>query len=179
MKEIWTWIKPHIFYFVLFGVGLYAAHAWLAEHDLRMASDAKVNAAQDQIKSLQASAAAQVQQVRTIVVQAKTPAQQIAVIPKLESAPLDARLAPPDPSRPTAPPAAEVDLQPLVTNLLACKECEIKLTECQQESAQKDVQIVALKKKPAFWKRVASTAKVIGISAGVGIAIGIGLGGHL
>lgn len=177
LTKLVTWAKPHVFYFVLIGVGLVAAHAWLTEHDLRMASDAKVTASQDTIKQLQASAAAQVQQVKTIVLRAKTPAQQIAVIPQLETAPLNARLAPQ--LTPEAPPAATVDLQPLVTDLLACKECEIKLTECQQESAQKDVQIVALKKKPAFWHRVASGAKIVGVSIGVGIVIGIGLGGHL
>lgn len=165
---MWAWLRPHVFYLALIAVGLIGGYSWLKEHDARLASDAQVKTAQGQIKQIQNQTKAQLQQVKTIVVQAKTPVQQVAAIPQLADVPLNARIAP---TLAPQAPAVTVDLQPLMTELVQCKECDLKLTQCQQISVEKDKEITALKAKPSFWHRVKVTSEVVGIGIGIGLAI--------
>jgi hypothetical protein len=99
-----------------------------------------------------------------------TPAQQIALIPKLAEVPLNpVRL---DDQK------VQVDIQPLVEQLGKCKEDAIELGACRQDTInldaivfEKEREIKALHNKPGFWHRLASDAKKVGI----GVAVGAGL----
>jgi hypothetical protein len=104
----------------------------------------------------------------------KTPAQAIAAIPDVSSLPLN--------TRPAADGGVTVDAVPLFQELAQCKEDAVALASCKQVDAQKDqiiseqkTEIVALKKKPSFWKRVKSTAKAVGIGIGIGALLSHGI----
>lgn len=178
------YVIHHVFYIVLIIVGIVAGHCWLTEHDDKVLaqqqmkqSDARVKDLQAQIVSTNAAAAAQVKTVVQIVHDAKTPVQQIAAIPQLTDAPLNARTVPGLPDGVVA-----VDLAPLVTELGQCKQdainlgaCTQNLNTCQQIVKEREAEIVVLKKKPNFMHRVVGVAKAVG----VGIGIGLLLGGHV
>jgi len=187
VTSLWLLVKPHLFYWIVGGVCLFAFKSWIAEHDARLLADAEVKTAQSTIDQLHQQIAAekvetqkQVQVIIKEVAAAKTPEQQIAEIPKLADMPLN-----PQPL-PDAPSAVKVDLQPLLAQLSECKQDSIKLGACQQEIQYRDQieveqgkQVTALKKKPGFWARVGSTAKKVAIGVGVGAVTAVVIRGKL
>ena len=176
-----TWIRTHFFYISLIAVGLVFAHAWIGEHDQRLLSDQAVKAAQAQVQTLQQQivteqkqAAATIAGIQAKVILVKTPAQAIAAIPDVSSLPLN--------TRPAADGGVTVDAVPLFQELSQCRIDAVNAASCSQQSAQKDqiiseqkTEIVALKKKPSFWKRVKSTAKAVGIGIGIGALLSHGI----
>jgi hypothetical protein len=175
--ELWQFLRTHVFYWVLIVVAFIGFRSWLAEHDSRLLADQAVKTAQTTIDQLHQQIATgrtdsqkQVQVVVKEVQAAKTPAQQIAEIPRLVDQPLNPQVLP------DAPSAIKVDLQPLLAQLSECKQDSLKLGACQQEieyrdqiEVQQGKQVIALKQKPSFWHRVGDTAKKVAIGAGVGI----------
>jgi len=181
--SLWLLIRPHIFWIVLGGVGLFFFHSWLAEHDARLRAEVGVKDAQTQIDTLkqqigtrQAQTEKQVQVVVKEVQAAKTPEQQIAEIPKLATQDLKPE------ALPDAPSAVKVELAPLLSQLEQCKVDAINLGSCQQEvadhlaiEAQQDKQVDLLKHRPGFWARAFSDSKkiLLGGAIGVGVAIAV------
>lgn len=167
--------KIHLAYLVLFAVASVSSYlvftSWRAEHDARLVSEVKVRAAEDLVKSLQqqmqdrdAAAAQQISDLRKLAAAVRTPAQAIAAIPQvsaaLTSVPLNPAAVVGEPDK------VSVDAIPLYQELSACREQSITLGTCQADLkdtqavvAQKDVEIVVLKKKPGFWKRIKSHGK--------------------
>lgn len=178
------WVLSHLVWIVAAAVALVLGHSYLAEHDARILADAQIKTSEQSIADLtkqisvtNAAAAQKVQTVVKIVHDAQTPAQQIAAVPQLADVPLNARPVPP--LAPNGPAQVAVDLAPLVKELGQCRETSVQLEACQSnlqnETAivgQKQTEIVALKKKPAFWKRVTGVAKALGVGVGIGILVG-------
>lgn len=179
MNCIKTHLPTHVGYLVIIGVVLFAGRLWLREHDARLRADVQVKAAQATIDGLekQQSAVAETAKSQVIVLQkeaadVKTPAQAVKAItapaPDLnaETAPMDAEVLP------DAPERVSVNALPLFRALNSCKQDAVNLQACTGEldiqkriTAQKDVQIVALKKRPGFFHRLGKAAKVIGCAA--------------
>ena len=182
-----TWLKTeaktHAFYIILIVMGVIAFRTWLSEHDQRVQAENVVKQSQQQVKDLQqqivavnTAAAANVAQVRTIVLKSSTPSAVVQAVPELTNMPLNARVATDNPAQ------VSVDAEPLAQVLGQAREDAINLKACQdtdalkdQQLTQKDVQIKALKKKPAFWKRVKKTVEMIGVCVGIGAALGMHL----
>lgn len=163
------WILSHLVWIVGVGLAILLGHSLLAEHDARLLSDATVATLQKQIATTNAEAAQKVQIVTKIVHDVKTPSQAIIAIPQLTDVPLNAR------PLPDSPIQVAVDALPLVNVLGQAKTDKINLAACESNlKSQADV-ITTLKKKPAFWQRVKSTAKAVGIGVGIGLFIS----GHL
>ena len=178
------WILTHLIWIVLVGSIYVGGHMWLQEHDQRTAADAALKASQSTILGLQqqiattdSQAAQKVQTIVKVVHDAQTPAQVVAALPQFPDLPvLGARTVPGDPVD------VEVAAQPLmdligryetvVTNLNAC---QADFTTQKAIDVQKDTQIAILRKKPKFWHRVGSAAKLIGIGIGIGAIVA----GHL
>lgn len=178
-----TYARTHIFYLVIITVAAVGAHVWLQEHDARVKADETVKAAEVNIVSLRnqidtsnARAAAKVKTVFKIVHDAVTPAQVVQAAPQLTDVPLDTRLAIDNPSQ------VSVDALPFAQLLGQAKEDTINLAACKFElTAQTDIvaakenEIVALKKKPKFLKRIAGVAKAVGVGIGIGLLISHGV----
>jgi nicotinamide riboside kinase len=174
-----TYAKTHLFYIVLIAVGLIAFRSWLQEHDARLKADDTVKQQEivvadlkQQIVIANQQAAQKVQVITKVVHDAVTPTQVVAAIPSLTSLPLEAREIPDDPVN------VAVAAQPLIQLAGDDKACHIQLDACQQVASlkdqqlkAKDVEIVALKKKPGFWKRVSGKLKVVGIGVGIGLLL--------
>lgn len=177
------WALSHAVWIAAIAIALVMGHSLLAEHDARLLADAQIKVSETQIKDLQAqivqtnaAAAAKVQVITKIVHDVQTAPQAVAAVPQLTDVALNARVTPDNPAQ------IAVDAIPFVNLLAQAKTDSIKLAACTDNLksetaivAQKDVQIVALKKKPAFWKRVEGTAKAVGIGVGIGFL----LAGHL
>lgn len=178
MILFWQFVKPHLFYWIA-AVALFVVfRSWIGEHDARLRADIGVKDAQVQIDALkQQIATRQVEtekEVQVIVKEvqaAKTPEQQIDLIPKLTDGIIQPMPVFDDPTH------VKVELEPLVEQLGKCKEDAIKLGSCQQELADRlqiemkqDSQVTLLKKQPGFWHRLASGSKKVAI----GIAVGVG-----
>ena len=169
-----AWIRTHLFYIALIGMGLVFIHSYLSEHDARLLSDSAVKAAQAQVQTLQEQiaseqkqAAATVAAIQQKVVLVKTPAQAIAALPDVSTLPLN--------SRPAPDGGVTVDALPLFQELSQCKIDAVNAASCSQQSVAKDqiitaqtAEIKALKKKPSLWHRVIGTAKAVGIGIGIG-----------
>ena len=165
-----SFVLSHLIWIVAIAVALVVGRAALTEHDQRVAAEAQIKVSQATVASLQqqiaatnTQAAQNVAKVRTIVLNAKTPAQAISAIPSLTDAPLNARLTPNDPS------SIEVAALPLVTLLGECKTAEVQLAACTSNltnetaiSWQKDTQIADLKRKPKLLSRLKHGAELIG-----------------
>lgn len=165
-------VKVHAAYLMLITVACIASYlvftSWRVEHDARLISEVKVRAAEDLVKSLQqqmqdrdAAAAQQISALRKQAATVKTPAQAILAIPQISDVPLNARVLADNLAQ------VGVDAVPLVQELSACREqsvtlgaCQANLKDSQSVTAQKDLEIVALKKKPGFWAGVKSHGKV-------------------
>lgn len=164
---------------VVAALGSYISiHSWLQEHDARLIADAKVAAEEksisdlrSQIASIQAAANQQIASLKKQRAAVTTPAQAVSAIPDVSNLPLRAAPVLGDPTRVT------VDVLPLFQELNQCKQDAIALNACQATAVinekvieAKDAQIVALKKKPGFWKRVTSHGKDI---VGIGVPLGV------
>jgi hypothetical protein len=181
------YLKTHVTYLVIITICVLCGRAWLQEHDARLLATEQQKVSEARIKSLEAEkeairseAAQKVQVITKIVHDAKTPEQVVSAIPQLTNVPLNTRVLP------DLPGAVAVDAQPLIefagqckidrTNLDACTK-ELDLTK--QQSTEKDKVIVAIKKKPGFWKRVGATVKTAAIGGIAFEALRIALGGGL
>lgn len=182
-----TWLeayaKTHLFYIILIVVGVVSFRVWLQEHDARVAAEnvvkqqeAVVVDLKSQIVTANQQAAQKVQVVQRVVKEAVTPSQVVASIPTLTGLPLETRQIPGNPVD------VAVAAQPLMQLAGEAKTAEIQLAACQQvsglkdqELTAKDAEIVALKKKPSFLKRVVGIAKEVGVGVGIGLLIS----GHL
>jgi hypothetical protein len=180
------WLLSHAIWVVAVVVAIILGHSWIAEHDARIQADAQIKVSEATIKTLEehqattdAAAAQKVQTIVKVVHDAVTPPQVITALPQIDTqiaAALSARVAPDNPA------AVEVNATALVQVVGDLKTSQIQLGACQSNLAdekaivtQKDTEIVALKKKPRFWKRVGGVAKAVGIGIGIGVVIG----GHL
>ena len=170
-----TWIVSHLVWVVAIAVALLIGHAWLGEHDARVkaeASEATVASLQQQIAANNAQAAKTVQVIVKTVSDVKTPAQAIAAIPTLTDTPLNARVAPDNPA------AVEVDAVPLIEVLGQCKIDHVNLDACTQNLkdetlivAQKNAEIVVLKKKAPFLTRLKHGAELVGAGLMIGLLL--------
>jgi cytoskeletal protein RodZ len=166
------YLGTHLFYIVVIAIALVFGRAWLQEHDARLLAEEQIKKSEQQVEDLQkqiasndAAAAKQVASVRALQQKTKTPEQAIAAIPSLSDVPINTRIGP-------TPGTAIVDIMPLFEDLAHCKEDAVELQACQVDykaetaiAAHKDEQIVALQKKPRFWKRVISSLKTAAIGA--------------
>jgi hypothetical protein len=182
---IWleTYAKTHLFYILLIAGALVGAHVWLQEHDARVKADDVIKQQQSVVALLQqqivtnnTQAAAKVVTITKVVHAARTPAQVVQALPQITEVPLEARVAVDNPSQ------VSVDALPLVTLLGQAKVDAVNLAACtvdlKAETAivvAKDSEIVALKKKPKFLRRVIGIAKAVGVGVGIGLLIS----GHL
>lgn len=178
-----SWLKiyahTHLFYIILIVVGLVSFRVWLSEHDARAAAEVKVKESeqtvatlQKQIESIPVQTAAKVQVVTKVVHDAATPAQVVAAIPDLTNIALQPRVSPVNPLN------VEVAAAPLMQLVGELKTSQIELGACQQVSGlkdqqlvAKDVEIVALKKKPRFIKRIENVAIAVGAGIGIGVLL--------
>lgn len=174
------WVLSHLVWIVAVVIALVMGRSFIAEHDARILADAQIKTSeatvatlQQQIAAANAAATQKTQTIVKIVHDAVTPAQQIAAIPQLSNVPLNERAVPGSPTQVT------VDLAPLVQELGQCKQDSVQLAACQIDLKatqgivdQKQNEIAALKKKPAFWKRVKKTLELIGLCVGIGAALG-------
>jgi len=175
-----TWIVSHLVWVVAIAVALVIGNIALKEHDARVQAEATIKTSQAAIATLQQQVAdrdaalAQKVTVITKVVHdlgpAPTTGQIVAAIPQLTDAPLNARVIPGDPTNISvaAFPLIQV-LQQAALDHVGLATCQGDLKDQKSIDAQKDVQIAALKKKPAFFTRVKNVAEAVG----VGIAIGL------
>lgn len=177
-------MKTHFIYWIgaaVVTVALWVGFtSWRAEHDARLVAETKIVAAEANIKHLEEDVVAITaerdskllvlqQQKKTVT----TPAAAIAAIPDLSTVPLTVHPVPDDLTR------VSVDAMQLFTELNSCKQTEVKLEACEATSSktaeiitQKDAEIVALKKKPRFWKRVGGQLKSGLFWTSLGVAIG-------
>jgi len=175
------WLLTHLVWVIALAVGFYGFTQWKYEHDNATAKAAQLQVAQANIANLNAQIAAtdkqaaqKVQTIVKIVHDAQTPAQVVAAIPTLTDIPLNARTIPNDPVD------VEVAAVPLIdligrfaadeTNLAACRS---DLTAEKAIVVQQTQEIVVLKKKPPFKKRLIHAVKVGGTILGIGILIGL------
>lgn len=177
-----TYARTHIFYLVLIAGAVFGAHVWLQEHDARVKADSVIKqqevlvaTLQEQITANDAQAAAKVKTVVKIVHDAVTPAQVVQVAPTLTDVPLHTRLATDNPSQ------VSIDALPFVALLGQAKVDAVNLAACTVDlKAEKDIvvakdtEIVALKKKPNFFKRVLGVAKAVGVGVGIGVLLSHG-----
>lgn len=181
-----SWLKTyghaHLFYIVLIAVGVISFRVWLSEHDARVQADntvkqqqAVVAGLQQQIVAVQAQATQKVQVVTKVVHDAVTPSQVVQSLPQVDTkiaADLSARVAPDNPV------AVEVNAQPLMQLVGDLKTSQIELGACQQtvtlkdqQLQAKDVEIVALKKKPKLLKRIGHVFEAVGVGIGIGVLL--------
>jgi len=179
IKNEKTWLISHLVWVVAVAVALVIGHVALSEHDARVKAEASIKASEATVASLQqqiaannAQAAKTVQVIVKTVSDVKTPAQAVAAIPTLTDTNLNARVAPDNPS------AVEVDAIPLIEVLGQCKVDHVNLDACSQNLkaeteivAQKNNEISALKKKPAFLTRVKHVAETVGFGIAVGLLL--------
>jgi hypothetical protein len=183
LVQLWNVIKPHLFYWIIGAVALFAFHTWLQEHDARLLAETQVKQSEEIVTDLRsqiASRATETAAAKQVIIRevhdAVTPAQQIELIPKLAEVPLN-----PAPL-PDAPSAVKVELAPLIAQLAKCKEDAISLGACRQDTInldsivfEKEREIKALSHKSGFWKRLASDSRKIGFGAALGLGVGIAL----
>lgn len=162
-------VKTHLGYVALIAVLLVFGYVWLSEHDARVIADNTIKTLQTQIKATDAQAATQVKVITKIVHDAGTPAKVIAAVPQLTDAPLNTRVAVDNPSQ------VSVEAAPFVILLGQAKQDAINLAACKSDLKSESDMVVALKKKPKFFKRVLGVAKAVGVGVGIGLLIS----GHL
>lgn len=188
-QNILTYLKTtasaHLVIIGLAVVGFVFFRSFMAEHDARLQADTTVKSAQTQIQSLQAQqatvtkdAAVTVTVLQKEAAAVKTPVQAVQALqtpaPDMAEtvAPLEVA------ALPDAPGRVSVNALPLNQDLNTCRQDAVNLGACtstlgleKQIEAQKDIEIVALKKKPGFWHRVKTTLITLGIGTAAGYAI--------
>jgi hypothetical protein len=174
----------HVFGIVVAALVLLVGSSWLQEHDRRLMADVTVNQAQLQIDALKqqfaATDAANKMAIAALVRQraeVKTAPQAVQAIQAEAKTDTEVQALDVQPL-PDAPDAVRVNSVPLFQKLNSCAQCGDNLTAARSDLAtqqaidkQKDEQIAALKRKPAFWHRVKVTAITLGIGAAAGYAI--------
>lgn len=158
-------IKTHAAYIALIAILLIFGHTWLKEHDARVSAENQIKQIQAAMKVNDAQAAAQVQTVVKIVHDVKTVPQVVAAIPQVTNVPLNARVSPDNPLQ------VSVDAIPLINELAQAKEDSISLKACQSDLASEKQIVVALKKKPKFWKRIERGFEEVGIAVAAGFIL--------
>ena len=143
-----TFVKHHLIWVVAVAISIVGVHAWLGEHDARLAAEAKIKVDESQVQVLQQSIAqnnqaiaslqqqmqqrdaANAQLIATLVKQrqaATTPPQQVAVLQS------EAKLPEPITSLPNSPdwklPA--VDVAPLFSQVNSGLQAQAALSTCQ------------------------------------------------
>ena len=181
-----TFLLSHAVWIVGIVVALVGFHVWVGEHDQRIAAEAAIKSSQATIATLQqqiattnAQAAQKVQTIVKVVHDlgpAPTSAQIVAAVPQITDAPLNTRVIPNDPTDVSVASAPFLQfVQQAATDKVNLSACQNDLKSETAIAAQKDAQIAALKKKPAFMKRVKKTLEMIAIC----VTIGAALGAHL
>lgn len=179
MNWLETYAKTHLFYIILIVLGAFSLHVWLQEHDARVLADTTIKQQEvvvadlkKQIATTQVQAAQKVIVVKQVVARATTPKEVVATLPTLTELPLNAQ---PVPDSPTDVQVAAV---PLVQLAGEAKEAKIQLEACQsvgelkdKQLTAKDVEIVALKKKPKFLTRVKHVAEAVGVGVVIGLLL--------
>jgi hypothetical protein len=173
--DVKTWILSHCIWIVAVAVALTMGHAWLREHDQRLAvesslksSQAQIQTLQQQITTAQQQAQIKVQTVTKIVHDTTTTTQAVKAIPQVTDVPLNTRQAVDNPLQ------VSVDALPLVSDLGELQTDKAQLSACQITVTadagiikQKNDQIVLLKKKPPFLKRVENRLREFGEDAAI------------
>ena len=181
-----TFLLSHAVWIVGIVVALVMGHVALQEHDQRIAAEAAIKSSQATIATLQqqiattnAQAAQKVQTITKIVHDlgpSPTTGQIVTAIPQLTDAPLNARVIANDPTDVSVASAPFLQfVQQAATDKVSLAACQSDLKNETAITTQKDAQIAALKKKPAFLKRVKKTLEMIAIC----VTIGAALGAHL
>ena len=180
-----TTAGKHVFGIALVVSAVFVGRVYLQDHDARIAADAAVKTAQSTIDGLKAQQAqvGKVAQAQVIVLKQeaatiRTPTEAVtalttpATAAQVDATPLNVE------ALPDAPTRVSVDALPFYGKLSECAQDTVNLSACSQEltlqkqiTAQKDVEITALKKKPSFLHRLGKAAKIIGC-AGAGAAAG-------
>lgn len=173
-----THYLTHVFYIVVLLILSVCGDALVKEHDARVIAEqtiktdeATVKTLEQQIASIQSTAKQRVVVIQKVAAAIKTTPQAIPPIKDFDVA-----------LNPRPLPAFPLDVQvaavPLAQDLEQAKIDKINLVACQGVSAaqvtiiaQKSDEIVALKRKPRFWKQVGSTMKKVGIGVAIGAAI--------
>jgi hypothetical protein len=181
--DVKHFVLSHLIWVGIVAASLIGFYSWRAEHDARIQAEATIKIAQSQITTLQQSiadrdkqAAIQVAPIIKIIHDTVTVPQAIQNLPQVINQPLPVPVV-------AAPNNAvlipEPDVLPLFNQVADDKVCRVELTTAQADLtdekaivAQKDTEIVALKKKPSFWHRALTTAKTVGIGIGIGFALG-------
>jgi hypothetical protein len=161
----------HIFYILLIAGGVFGFHEWNVEHTARIQAEASIKASevivanlQQQIIATNAAAAAKVTVITKIVHDVTTPTQAVIAIPQLTAVPLNARPAV------DSPVQVSVDAIPLVAILGQAKIDKTNLDACTSNLtaeaaivAQKDQEIVILKKKKPLFKRIEHGVEIFAV----------------
>jgi myosin heavy subunit len=180
IKEIIAYLKTsaakHVLGIAVAVFVVIAFRSYMSEHDARIQAEATIKQSQTAIADLQKQKQ-EVQDAKDETIAAlekqkaevKTVPQAIAALPSVSTVPLNA--AP----LPDAPSKVAVDAVPLFQELNQCRQCDASLSADDKQlaldkeiSAEKDTEIQALKKKPAFWSRVKKTGEVLAIGAAIG-----------
>jgi hypothetical protein len=180
MFDVKHFVLSHLIWVVALLVAIFGVHSYLQEHDARIVAESQAKAIeaanatlQSQIASSDALAARTIAALKAQRAQVTTPAQAIAAIPDVSTLPLNSRVAVDNPVQ------VSVDATALYNELNQAKQDAVSLNACvtartaDEEIIKNDKQeIVGLKKKPAFWHRVGSTLKIVGIGIGIGVILG-------
>jgi outer membrane murein-binding lipoprotein Lpp len=176
-------IKTHAGYLIVIAVaaviGCFTFQSWKVEHDQNIINQFKAQAAEANVKHLQADIEqlksdrdATISALKAKALAVKTAPDAIREIPNVSNLPLNVRPAPESPS------AVIVDAVPLYQELNQCRQDSVALGACTAISAKKDEQLkekdnelVALKAKPPLRKRIWNEMKHGTFWVGVGITI--------
>jgi hypothetical protein len=178
-----TFVLSHLPWVVLMGALVVGFYSWRGEHDARILAEATIKASQAQITTLQEqivardkATTAQVAPIVQIIHDTTTTQQAAAALPKVLTQPLPTPIIPQADNSVVVP---QPDVIPLFDQVADDSVCRALLTTAQADLTdtkgivvQQTTEIVALKKKPSFWKRVGSTVKTVGIGIGIGVVLG-------
>jgi hypothetical protein len=179
------WLKAnaakHVEALVIAAVLVFAGRIFLQEHDARIVADAQVKAAQSTIDDLkkQQTEVEKVAKAQVIVLQKEAVAVKTGpqAIESLDNDPQVKAVLPSLTPVPDEPGIVQVNALDLFKGVNACEQNSVNLGACSKEldiekqiDGQKDDQIVALKKKPSFLRRLGKAALVVGCAAGGGAA---------
>lgn len=180
---ILTYLKTtavkHILFIALCVAGFVVFRSYMAEHDARLVAEGKITSAEKTVAALevQQTKMTEAAKVEVTVLQkqadaVKTAPEAITALPTVSVPELKAE------ALPDAPDRVSVEAVPLYQELNACKVDGVNLSACalnlaaeKQITAQKDIEIAALKQKPSFWHRVKTSAIEVGIGIGTGYVI--------
>ncbi len=160
----------------------YGGHVLWQEHEARVTAEVTIKAQQSVIDAIQkqmaandANTAQTIAALQKTLMQIKTPAQVISVLPQILPAPLP---VPPVVNADNSVTFPAADVMALFTDLSNCKIQAVTLAGAQSDLASdakiidaQKTEIAALKKRPRFWARVKSDAKKVGTGVAIGTVI--------